>query len=1850
MTFQHRKIGPPLRGLPLGGLRPVMLAVLIGFVANISPGMTLTGSVGLPAPDLSLNTLDGQTVNLSTLRGQNILLLFGATWCPHCQSALDGLENIYRAQSDDLIVFFVAVGQNADELTRQFGSQLPPYTAIPDEDADLSGRFGITRIPVFAFIDKSGVVRHKGRFDEKVVRRILSGERLTYPDSLAGNSRASDRLARKDAPSSAAKRYIIELNEKPGQAKKLSKAAIKARRAQFDQAARRIGARVIHNYGKLKNRIVVEMPSRNAHKLRQLPSFKNYKEDRLVHALLEDSAYQIKADYAWGNAITGQGVKVCVVDTGIDYTHQDLLNKVIAQYDATTGAEDAMDDNGHGTHCAGIIASDGLKYRGISYDVSLLAAKVLDYSGSGYSSDVILGVEWCVEQGADVISLSLGEGLYSGTCDFDEMAQSVNEAVDAGVVVACAAGNDGDLAHMVSPACASKVIAVGAVDKLDNLASYSDGGAELDVVAPGGDQFGGTDFPEIVSTFSTEVANNPLYCLYMIGEECWDQYFVVEGARYIRAIGTSMATPHVAAAAALLLEENPSLAPAQVKSLLQETADDLGATGWDPAYGWGRINIENAIDNIPPETGELIVEITEPNASATFMVSQPFDLSADIDCFGGDGCGNVLVYAEFCRGRDCNDFVDINSLTAISTLDNNPNSIGILSGYSVDSNAPLIFDAQTMLDISEAAYSKSINPAESLVGSTLPGEYNTGDLEPQDGIGAIGQNAEEHYEFAIPAGSIKGIKVRLENYIVSHWAYPPFAGWYVYTSNANGDNLHLVGDCIPAEGGGGETPSPDCWFVSDDPNVLADLNPGSTSYIKLVSHDVKDDGYGADFLTFNDIEAIIEYEPDPDNDSVYKYYAKFDLNDIDPSAELTAARLELTVTQASVDAMAEIYLADNTLLQTDPARDLYEVNEPNYSTASNPIKSFDCENAGIVSLNVKAAIEEALLAGQTSAAFQITERDNNQLIALDAKTGGSPPELTISQKIYADPCDLPPDGESEDDPNNGPRPLNYDAMIVRDVSEDVYTKYDNPGSAVIGAEFAPEYNTGDLEPQDGIGAIGQNAEEHYEFAIPAGELKGLKVRMENYIVSHWVYPPYAGWYVYTSNENGDNLHLVGDCIPAEGGGGEAPSPDCWFISDDPNVLADLHPGSTSYIKLVSHDVEDDGYGADFLTFNDIEVVAEYQIDPNNDEVSRYYLKFDTADLSSDTQIDSATLNLYITEPAPDSVAGISLVESGYDPSTTSAYAFYDAEDADYSSLTNPIKTVASDTVGPRKINVKSALEDAIESGQAEIAFLITEQNEDARFTIDANGGANPPHLDVYTKSGTSGGLVKWTLLPNNHGEFTLRARASNDIGIESLSDARGIKIYDPNLPVVNGIECMIDSTWQDCRTVEYGDTIQKIRIDASDPQETPDVRLTVTNIPDNHNFVDELLTYGEGYFLHDTNLAVSDSGQWRIDVLASDSDGNTDTKSVTWNIPWGDLEAHLISPIGDIAVPKGRAFDVTTDVQCQNAECPDVRFSLNMNDPNELIYDDAAAEDYGDIGSTDGYLAVRITPSAYPAQLQTARFYVWDQTTYPFELNVWDDNGSDWLGTPGAPGTQLMPPRQVDPVAPSVLLPHPEIAWFDIDLSEHNIVINSGSFYIGFRQIQEGRLNQVGFDMFGDSYTPYYRSWGMLPGWGWLNLNDLCGISPDVCGNLMIRAMMIEPGAYAGSLPTSIGPSPFYTTDNHPKPCANADLKPGQECQATLTVRAVGWVGEHTTLQAVAANNFSLDTAGTVQVTIAEPLTDCDAANLDAVYPVNQTDFALLAGQWHETSAPLRSDINGDGNIDFKDIAHLAEFWLASCE
>ncbi|QLH08336.1 S8 family serine peptidase [Candidatus Nitrosotenuis sp. DW1] len=297
-----------------------------------------------------------------------------------------------------------------------------------------------------------------------------------------------------------------------------------------------------------------------------------------MHAFLDFSVSHIQADTVQSSGISGAGVKVCVVDTGVDDTHPSL-NPLIAEYDFVNGDNDATDDEGHGTHVAGIIASRHSTYKGVAPDASLMAAKVLDNTGTGFMSDVIAGIDWCVANGADVINLSLGGGVFVGTCDSQPDAIAVNNAVDAGVVVAVASGNDGYINAISSPACASKAIAVGALDDYDGRTPFSNEGIELDVVALG---------------VNIRSLNAP-----------------INGGDFVDATGTSMATPHVAGLAALLSSTNPYASSTQISSIIKTTSLDLGASGFDTIYGYGRIQANNAYQNMLSVLPQITISPSE---------------------------------------------------------------------------------------------------------------------------------------------------------------------------------------------------------------------------------------------------------------------------------------------------------------------------------------------------------------------------------------------------------------------------------------------------------------------------------------------------------------------------------------------------------------------------------------------------------------------------------------------------------------------------------------------------------------------------------------------------------------------------------------------------------------------------------------------------------------------------------------------------------------------------------------------------------------------------------------------------------------------------------------------------------------------------------------------------------------------------------------------------------------------------------------------------------------------------------------------------------------------------------------
>ncbi|MBS3903135.1 MAG: S8 family peptidase [Anaplasmataceae bacterium] len=311
--------------------------------------------------------------------------------------------------------------------------------------------------------------------------------------------------------------------------------------------------------------------------IRSLPEVERVEEDVIFHtlfnlnltipSLLRTPSAQttpwgitkVGAPSVWAN-YQGDPIKVAVIDTGIDLDHPDLQANIKKQYNAIYSWRNADDDNGHGSHVAGIIAAlnNNQGVVGVAPRVDLFAVKVLNSRGSGYLSDIVEGIDWAIQNQAQVINLSLGS-----SSDSPSLRDAVVRAYNAGVVVIAAAGNNGGA--VLYPAAYPQVIAVSATDSNNQLASWSNRGSEVDLAAPG---------VSIYSTYS-------------------------RGA-YKTLNGTSMASPHVAGVAALILDSpvgtndqngNGRWDPSEVLNRMTNTAVDLGATGFDTLFGFGLVQV-----------------------------------------------------------------------------------------------------------------------------------------------------------------------------------------------------------------------------------------------------------------------------------------------------------------------------------------------------------------------------------------------------------------------------------------------------------------------------------------------------------------------------------------------------------------------------------------------------------------------------------------------------------------------------------------------------------------------------------------------------------------------------------------------------------------------------------------------------------------------------------------------------------------------------------------------------------------------------------------------------------------------------------------------------------------------------------------------------------------------------------------------------------------------------------------------------------------------------------------------------------------------------------------------------------
>ena len=304
----------------------------------------------------------------------------------------------------------------------------------------------------------------------------------------------------------------------------------------------------------------------------------------------------IKADDAWDCEKGSKGIKIAIVDTGVDYNHEDIAgNYVTGGYDWVNDDNDPMDDHGHGTHCAGIAAAVIDNNKGIAgiAQSSIMAEKVLNAEGWGYYSWVASGIIHAADNDADIISMSLGGESPSTTLE-----RACEYAWNKGCVLVAATGNDG-ISSILYPAKYDTVIAVGALSDCNTRWRWSNYGPEMELIAPG------------VSILST-----------------------IRGNNYAKWNGTSMATPHVSGVAALVWSKTPGLTNQQVRNILKNTADDLGTPGWDKYYGYGRVDAKEYVCAALPYVAAC---------DSSGNVRDVFDTSEDVYCKGYTGVANDWV-------------------------------------------------------------------------------------------------------------------------------------------------------------------------------------------------------------------------------------------------------------------------------------------------------------------------------------------------------------------------------------------------------------------------------------------------------------------------------------------------------------------------------------------------------------------------------------------------------------------------------------------------------------------------------------------------------------------------------------------------------------------------------------------------------------------------------------------------------------------------------------------------------------------------------------------------------------------------------------------------------------------------------------------------------------------------------------------------------------------------------------------------------------------------------------------------------------------------------------------------------
>ena len=402
----------------------------------------------------------------------------------------------------------------------------------------------------------------------------------------------------KGEPPDGLVKVLIGFKEKPGAAQQ---AMVKG-----------VGGKIKYTYH-IVDAIAASIPEKAIEALQKNPNIRYVEPDGQVYALDDE------LDDSWGvkhvgagdvhNSIDpppnkGAGVKVAIIDTGIDYNHSDLHANYNGGWDFVNNDAYPMDDNGHGTHVAGTVAAEdnGFGVVGVAPEAELYSLKVLDATGRGYMSDVVAAIQWATVNEIQVINMSLGGGASITLEAACLLAYYQDE-----LILVAAAGNSGNPPgrgdNVGYPAAYDSVIAVAATNQSDERASWSSTGPDVELAAPG------------VSIYSTLPGNN--YGTYS---------------------GTSMACPHVAGVVALVIAAEFF----NVRDRLQSTADDLGAAGLDSKYGYGLVDADEAAGvsgEEPPSAGgtmhvgsiDMSFKTAGPNMNAIATVTIVDENSAPVE-------------------------------------------------------------------------------------------------------------------------------------------------------------------------------------------------------------------------------------------------------------------------------------------------------------------------------------------------------------------------------------------------------------------------------------------------------------------------------------------------------------------------------------------------------------------------------------------------------------------------------------------------------------------------------------------------------------------------------------------------------------------------------------------------------------------------------------------------------------------------------------------------------------------------------------------------------------------------------------------------------------------------------------------------------------------------------------------------------------------------------------------------------------------------------------------------------------------------------------------------------------------